>query len=255
MIAPRPSAVRSPSPTTRLSARALLLGLAHEHVGRLRRERSATLLGWCDRHRAALLCGGGRGDHEHRAARALDQPRRDGAQHAAGDAARGWCAPTTIRSASCSSANTSTPRTTGPARCSACTVTPALRIRSATCVGGRLGALGELGARERRERLELEPVEAHDGDLGADLLREVGGGVREPGLVGAGLGGDDDSLHGRPPTRSRVSKTHERSVRDLPYCWSAMPPFKLDAIYSPTADQPAAIDGIAAAVDRRARAA
>ena len=32
-----------------------------------------------------------------------------------------------------------------------------------------------------------------------------------------------------------------------------MPPFKLDAIYSPTADQPAAIDGIAAAVDEGAR--
>ena len=34
-----------------------------------------------------------------------------------------------------------------------------------------------------------------------------------------------------------------------------MPPFKLDAIYSPTADQPAAIDGIAEAIDGRARAA
>jgi excinuclease ABC subunit B len=32
-----------------------------------------------------------------------------------------------------------------------------------------------------------------------------------------------------------------------------MPPFKLDAIYSPTADQPAAIDGIAEAVDEGAR--
>src|SRR5918998_143731 len=32
-----------------------------------------------------------------------------------------------------------------------------------------------------------------------------------------------------------------------------MPPFKLDAIYSPTADQPAAIDGIAAAVEEGAR--
>jgi excinuclease ABC subunit B len=32
-----------------------------------------------------------------------------------------------------------------------------------------------------------------------------------------------------------------------------MPPFKLDAVYSPTADQPAAIDGIAEAVDAGAR--
>ena len=32
-----------------------------------------------------------------------------------------------------------------------------------------------------------------------------------------------------------------------------MPPFKLDAVYSPTADQPAAIDGIAAAVQDGAR--
>ena len=32
-----------------------------------------------------------------------------------------------------------------------------------------------------------------------------------------------------------------------------MPPFKLDSIYSPTADQPAAIDGIAAAVTEGAR--
>src|SRR5215207_1047734 len=32
-----------------------------------------------------------------------------------------------------------------------------------------------------------------------------------------------------------------------------MPPFKLDSIYSPTADQPAAIDGIAEAVEQGAR--
>ena len=38
------------------------------------------------------------------------------------------------------------------------------------------------------------------------------------------------------------------SVRHLPYCWSAMPPFKLDSVYSPTADQPAAIDAIAKSV-------
>jgi excinuclease ABC subunit B len=32
-----------------------------------------------------------------------------------------------------------------------------------------------------------------------------------------------------------------------------MPPFKLDSVYSPTADQPAAIDRIAAAVESGAR--
>src|SRR5688500_10432671 len=35
-----------------------------------------------------------------------------------------------------------------------------------------------------------------------------------------------------------------RSVRVLLYRQWAMPPFKLDAVYSPTADQPKAIDGI-----------
>src|SRR3954468_1810553 len=45
------------------------------------------------------------------------------------------------------------------------------------------------------------------------------------------------------------AKPQRGSVRSVPYCWSAMPPFKLDSVYSPTADQPAAIDGIAANVD------
>jgi len=61
----------------------------------------------------------------------------------------------------------------------------------------RLGALGQLVARQRREGLELEPVEADDGDVGADLLGQVGGGVGQPRLVRPRLGRCHDPLHGR----------------------------------------------------------
>ena len=60
MIAPSPSAVRSPSADDALEAGALLLGLAHEHVGGLGRERPATLFGGCGRHvRLSYGVGGG----------------------------------------------------------------------------------------------------------------------------------------------------------------------------------------------------
>ena len=123
---------RVAQPDDALEAGALLLRLAHEHVGGLRRERAATLLGWCDRHGPALLRGGGRvitstGRRERSTSRVVPLPR---VRRATGPQV---VAPTTIRSASCSSANTRTPRTTGPARCSERTGTPARPIRSATC--------------------------------------------------------------------------------------------------------------------------
>ena len=98
---------------------------------------------------------------------------------------------------------------------------------------GRLRrALGHRPARHRRQRLELDPVHAQDGDLGSHLLRDVRGGVGEPGLVGACLRSNHDAFHApalsaspRGETHAHRSLTHlavgseqRGSVRGLPYC-------------------------------------
>src|SRR5215211_3645651 len=56
-----------------------------------------------------------------------------------------------------------------------------------------------------------------------------------------------------PACRARSRRVAVGSVRGVTYCSSAMPPFKLDSVYSPTADQPAAVDGIAEALEAGAR--
>ena len=100
------------------------------------------------------------------------------------------------------------------------------------------------------ERLDVDAVERDDGDARAGLLGELGGGVGEPGLVAPRLGRHDDALHSVAlcPNCARAKPGWGR-VRHVPYCWSAMPPFKLDSVYCPTADQPAAIDAIAKSVN------
>ena len=53
-------------------------------------------------------------------------------------------------------------------------------------------------ARRRREPLQLELVDADDGDGRAGLAGEGGDGVRHPGLVRLRVGGEHD-VHGGPP--------------------------------------------------------
>jgi hypothetical protein len=74
-------------------------------------------------------------------------------------------------------------------------LTPAAWIRSATARAAASASFASSERGRRGERLELEPVQAHDGDFGAHLLGEVCGGVGEPWLVRSGLGRDDYPLH------------------------------------------------------------
>src|SRR4051794_3003355 len=137
-------------------------------------------------------------------------------------------------------------------------------------VGGRLDTLaGEplgdllraaarlllvLAARQRRQRLHLDAVDADHLGLRTRLQRQLGGGVGQPRLAHARLGRDHDRLHvpSIPAFACRSARTYVPSAgRSIV---SGVPPFKLDSVYSPAADQPAAITSLAEGIEAGERA-
>ena len=162
-------------------------------------------------------------------------------------------APTTIRSASCSSAKSEdAARRPGRGGTSAVGLDAVLaRAAAASRSAASCARLGELGARERGERLERRaPSSADDRDLGAGLLGELGGRVGEPRLIGRRLRRDDDALHAAGVSDRGARQTTAR-FRPSAFHTVGRPCRRSSSTPStrPTADQPAAIDGIAEGVD------
>ena len=198
----------------------------------------------------------GRSDDHHGPAGAPHELERDVAEHALGDAARGW----TRRRGS---GRRRAPRRTRARRarpCRAATCASTSTAGLAGCARRRASAavrrqLGVLRARHRGAHLDVEPVDADD--------RRPPPPSAPPGSRPRRRARARRPRPSRPP-RSSASATPPESVasngaaatfrpaRSLSSL-GPMPPFKLDSVYSPTADQPAAIDGIAKAVEAGAR--
>jgi hypothetical protein len=77
----------------------------------------------------------------------------------------------------------------------------------------------DVAAGQREERLELEAVEADDGHLGAEVLRQLRRGVREPGLLPPAFAATTIRCMPRGLSGRAGAKTHDPgSVRHVPYC-------------------------------------
>src|SRR4051794_9228426 len=247
MIAPMPSAVRSSSPTARRSWPASTSVSATSRSTGFVANRAPAI-------RCLLLPLGDRSRHDqHGPARALHELERHIPEHPARN-------PAASRGADDDQVGVlllGVEQDAGHALAGA-------------DVGGRLDPLaGEplgdllraaarlllvLAARQRRQRLHLDAVDADHLGLRTRLQRQLGGGVGQPRLAHARLGRDHDRLHvpSIPAFACRSARTYVPSAgRSIV---SGVPPFKLDSVYSPAADQPAAITSLAEGIEAGERA-
>ena len=257
MIAPRPSAVRSSAPTARRSSCSFsCVSATSRSTGLVAKTRSRR--GWPSPRPPAQLSARG-GDRRDRPPRAPDELDRDVAEQPLATGPRDERADDDQVGVVLLGEQQHAVRTTGP--CSVCGVasTPSARICSAIASAASRGRLRGLRPRDRRERLDVDAVGADHVDGRARLLREAPR-PRPPATAG----------------RPRPSRPPRSAPRRLPVgptaiypCGAAkpvggpsgaptivcgsMPPFKLDSVYSPTADQPTAIERIVEAVEAGAR--